>query len=434
MTESYFSRVPGVDWLRSWTAESDVRLLFVVSLALYLLFFAMSVILGLDFNGTISTLEQITFFSAVYAMAVLALNLQWGYAGMFNVGVAGFMAVGCYTLGVLTAPATGSPPGLGLPIPIGILGGMLMAGLFGALIAIPAIRLRADYLAIVTLAFAEIVRLTFRSTTLTEFSLLGVDLGFGGKTGVEEPPLLVNYILTENPQDILSDPSPIGQLYFDVFQTAGIENSVASALLYALILVIITGGFYWLLRRIGSSPYGRVLKAIREDEDVAMALGKNTRRFKIETFALGAALMALAGMLWFTSRGGIVPTNFRPETTFFVFVALIIGGSGSNTGSVLGGALFASLLYQGPNFVERIIGTHFDVGVAPETIFGAFQSFDAFFAYFLAPDVLNALRVVLIGVVLVLLIQYRPEGMLGDRKEIASSIDLNDRQRGGDTE
>jgi len=417
---------------RSWVAGSDALLLLVVSLGLYALFTAFSVLLGLDLNGTVGTLERITFFSAVYAMLVLALNLQWGYAGLFNIGVAGFMAVGVYTMALLSRSAAESPPGLGLPLPVGILGGMIAAGLFGALVALPALRLRADYLAIVTLAFAEIIRSSARSRALDAFSIAGVELGLGGRTGMSAPADPVRHLLYAEPGNLVSDPSALGAWYFSTLGAVGIRDTIADGVLYALFLVVVVALFYWLLVRIGNSPYGRVLKAIREDEAVASALGKDVRRFKIEAFAIGAALMGLGAMLWFLKRGGVAPSNFVPEMTFFIFVALIIGGAGSNTGSVIGGVVFATLLFEGPLFVRRIVNQRMDVGTPPETIFDAFAGTEQLFAYVFADVNLSALRVVLLGVVLTALIQRRPQGLLGHRKEVASSIDLGERPDRGE--
>ena len=138
--------------------------------------------------------------------------------------------------------------------------------------------------------------------------------------------------------------------------------------------------------------------------------------------------MGLAAILWYTKRGGVTPTNFEPEITFFIFVALIIGGAGSNTGSVIGGIVFGALLFRGPVFIERIINRRLEADADPTTIFDAFSGIDPFIVY--TTDNLSALRIVLLGIVLVILIQRRPEGLLGNRKEIASSIDLEDRSGG----
>jgi len=412
----------------NWVTANDVRLLLVVSIGLYGLFSFFAVVLGLGLNGTVNTLQRITFLSAVYAMLVLALNLQWGYAGLFNVGVAGFMAVGIYTMGILSTAPGSSPGGLGLPLSVGILGGVLVAALVGALVALPALRLRADYLAIVTLAFAEIIRLSFRSRSLEEFTIAGTTLGTGGADGLQLPPDPVRRVFYADPGSLVSDPSGLGREYFAIAETLGIEQSVAQGWAYAAFLVVFVALFYWLLVRTGNSPFGRVLKAIREDELVASALGKDVRWFKIKAFALGSALMGLASILWFMGEGSfVVADTFEPILTFYVFVALIIGGAGSNTGSVIGGAVFASILFEGPNFVRRIVDNAFDVGPQPDTIFAAFDSPDAFLAYVFSDFNLAALRVVLLGVVLVYLIQRRPQGLLGDRTEVASPIDLSER-------
>ena len=418
--------------------RSDAALLLVLAAGLYALFTAVSVVLGYDLNGLVNTLRRITFLSAIYAILVLALNLQWGYTGLFNLGVAGFMAVGVYTMGMLSTAPTTSPPGLGLPLPIGILGGVVAAALVGAVASLPALRLRGDYLAIVTLAFSEIVRLTYRSPVFETFSAGGLALGTGGSTGMSLPTNPIRILFYRNPQEVTSPPSAFGEAVFGAFETVGVRAPVVEATAYAIGLLIVVAGVYALLRRVGNSPFGRVLKAIREDETVAGALGKDTRLFKMKVFALGCGLMGLAAILW--RIGGLASTeDFRPITTFYVFVALIIGGSGSNTGSVVGGAVFASLLFVGPNFVRRIVTEYVDIapGQTPNTIFeavGPLASLDVtpLLAYTISDVNVSALRLVLLGVVLIYLIQNRPEGLLGHRTETAASVDLSERPGGED--
>jgi branched-chain amino acid transport system permease protein len=421
---------------RTWTGKSDVRLLLVFALAMYGLFTLVAVVLGLDLNGTVDTLRRITFLSALYAMLVLALNLQWGYAGLFNIGVAGFMAVGVYTMGMLTTAPSSTPPGLGLPLPVGIAGGIVAAALVGTVAALPALRLRGDYLAIVTLAVSEIIRLTYRSPVFQD-AIGPLPVGTGGSRGMSLPDNPIRIVFYENPGQVTSDPNWFGALLFDTFGAPGIESSVLAGWAYALGFVLLVAGVYWLLRRVGNSPFGRVLKAIREDELVATSLGKDTRWFKIKVFALGCGIMGLAAMLWRLPGGYTSPGDFMPITTFYVFVALIIGGAGSNTGSVLGGAVFASLLFEGPNFVKRIVTQLIEVGQAPQTLFQALGELLAFdpsplLAYVLSDVNVAALRLVLLGVVLVYIIQRRPQGLLGHRKEVASSVDLSVGGEGGD--
>jgi len=414
--------------------RNDAVLLLGVALGLYALFTVVSVLLGYDLNGIVNTLRRITFLSAIYAILVLALNLQWGYAGLFNIGVAGFMAVGVYTMAMLSTSPTSTFPGLGLPLPIGILGGVLAAALLGVIAALPALRLRGDYLAIVTLAFAEIIRRTYRSPVLEEFSIAGLDLGTGGSRGMSLPENPIRIIFYQTPGDPASDPSALGAAIFDFSSGLGVQPSVVVGWVYAIVLLVGVAGVYWLLMRVGFSPFGRVLKAIREDEVVARALGKDTRWFKIKTFALGCALMGFGGILWRLTGGYVATSMFEPIYTFYIFVALIIGGAGSNTGSVIGGAVFASLLFQGPNFVKRLVTEYVAVGSPPNTLFdaiGALGGLDVtpLVAYTLSDVNVAALRLVLLGVVLVYLIQNRPEGLLGHRKEVASPIDLGERDR-----
>lgn len=425
------------DRVRSWIAISDARLLLVFALSLYVLFTLISILLQLNLNGTVDTLRRITFLSAIYAMLVLALNLQWGYAGLFNLGVAGFMAIGVYTMGMLSTAPSSTPPGLGLPLPLGIVGGVLAAALVGVVASLPALRLRGDYLAIVTLAFSEIIRRTYRSPVFETFSVGSIDLGTGGSRGMALPSNPIRILFYENPTEVASPPNAFGEAVFSTAESAGIQPTVVQGLVYAAVLLAAVAGIYFLLNRVGNSPFGRVLKAIREDELVASALGKDTRGFKIKVFALGCGIMGLAAMLWHI--GGFASTlNHRPIYTFYVFVALIIGGAGSNTGSVIGGAVFASLLFEGPNFVRRVVSNLIEVGNAPNTLFdavGALGSLDPspLLAYTLSDVNISALRLVLLGVVLVYLIQRRPDGLLGHRKEVAAGVDLS-KQEGGETE
>lgn len=431
---------------RERLTSRDHRLVLGLVVGLYAVFIVLAWLGGFRSVGAIiSRLQAVTLLALVYVMLALALNLQWGYAGLVNLGVAGFMAVGVYTMAILSLPTTAEPvAGLGLPLVVGLFGGFLAATLLGALAALPAIRLQADYLAIVTLAFGEIVRLTVRSREAAEFTLAGRQLGTGGTDTLSLPSNPVEFLLYENPDDpaFLARESPrTVELFgtrvydagvaFDIGETLGLSPSVVESTVYTVLLVLVALGMYVLLARVGNSPFGRVLRAIREDELVASSLGKDTRRFKIVAFALGCGLMALVSMLWMLEGGGRVsPDTFEPELTFFVFVALVLGGSGSNTGSVVGGIVFAAVLFEGPNFIQRIVDTQLDLPASPDTIIEAFGGVDPFLGYFLSDVRISALRFVVLGVVLVYLMQNRPEGLFGGRTEVASPVDLSKRQEG----
>jgi branched-chain amino acid transport system permease protein len=422
-----------VDGLAERLGGSDVGLVVGVMAGLYALFVGFGLMLGLDVGGIASTLQRLTFLTAVYALLALALNLQWGYAGLFNIGVAGFMAVGAYTMAMLTAPvdpAAGGIPGLGLPLWAGIVGGMVAAALVGAVTALPALRVQADYLAIVTLGVSEIIRLTYNATTFQSFSVGGVELGTGGASGIPAPVNPVGGLYYTDPASPASPPTALGEAVFGFFSGFGLDNATVVDWTYTLVLVAVVALFYLLLARVGNSPFGRVLKAIREDELVASSLGKNTRGFKVKAFMLGCALMGLGGILWQGSQSLITPALFLPIITFYVFTALIVGGAGSNTGSVIGGALFAGLLFLGPTFVGRVIDRSFALGGAPNTSTEALAALGTLdvtplVAYVL--DNVSFLRFVILGVVLVYIVQNRPEGLLGHRKETAAAVDLSRR-------
>jgi branched-chain amino acid transport system permease protein len=431
--------------------EHDLTLVLAVLGALYLAYILAGVAFGYELRGQLNSIANLTFFIGVFGMMALALNLHWGYTGLFNIGIVGFMGIGIYTTAVVSKPPVGDGAaqvgGFGLPLIVGVIAGVVVAGLFGLLVALPALRLRADYLAIVTVAFSEIIRFTMMSRTFQTFTVPDtIDLwlftfdpaadtvGLGGGGG-----LILNYT---NPLEALLRLLFLWEPYLgfvSYVQANIISNNpkpVLDGLFYGIVLLIGVGLFYLLLSRTGKSPFGRVLKAIREDEDVANALGKDTNRFKLTAFVLGAALMGLGGILWYSGQGSITPPSFRPNITFFVWIALIIGGAGSNTGSFLGGAIFAGVLYEGPRYFKNLVQAAFDLGSAPRNFgeaMAGFASLDPmpFIVYTL--DNVSQLRLVIMGVVLIWLMHNRPEGLLGHRKETASSVDLARPGSGGST-
>lgn len=433
MSDAGDHKLPRAGGLReritAWIWASDLRLITIAMVAIYAGFLLASVLLGLSLNGTVNTLQRITFLVAVYAIMALALNLHWGYTGLFNIGIAGFMAVGVYTMAMLTGPVNPRPeevPGLGLPLWIGVVGGVLAAALVGVVVAFPALRLRADYLAIVTIAFSEIIRITYLSTTFQRFTVAGIPLGTGGGQGINLPTNPVRVLYYREAANPGAGTTGFGDTVFAMAGTVGIQPTVVIGWSYALVLVAFVGLFYLLLVRIGNSPFGRVLKAIREDELVANSLGKDVNWFKIKVFAVGCGLMGLGGILWQGSQSYVNPGDFTPLLTFYIFVALIIGGAGSNTGSIVGGAMFAALLFEGPVFVGRLVSQYIVLGSSPAHFVAALAEGPlGVFAY--AIDNISTLRFVLIGGVLVYLMQNRPDGLLGHRKEVASSVDLSER-------
>ena len=417
--------------------RSDLGLVLLTLAAIYVVATLLTFTDGL--NSVVGLLRTLTFLGLVYALAALALNLHWGYTGLFNIGVAGFMAVGVYTMGIVVRspdPAIG-PPGFGLPLPVGIIAGMAMAALVGLVAALPALRLRADYFAIVTLGISEIIRLTLQSSAFDNALRNTLSVGTGGGRGMGMPSNPIRELFLVD--SAAGEPTAFGSLVFSTLGEGGIgiANTLLIRWAYVVVLAAFLIGFYVLLERLGRSPFGRTLKAIREDELVADSLGKNVDVIKIKVFMIGCALMGLAGILWFGSQGNVSPTpQFMPLLTFYVFVAVIIGGAGSNTGSVLGGIVFATVLFEGPRRVGAVVRGTIDAPTPP-TFADAVLSLDPaqFLAY--ATDNVAPLQFVLLGLVLILLMHRRPEGLLGDRIETAAAVDLSGRSgdhRGGETD
>jgi branched-chain amino acid transport system permease protein len=414
--------------------DQDAVKLTTLVIGLFALYLLGGYLLGYGTRQQLASIGQLSVLIGIFAMLALALNLHWGYTGLFNIGIIGFMAIGIYATAVLSKgaatakPAAGSTGGFGLPLWMGIIGGVIAAAIFGGLVALPALRLRADYFAIVTVGISEIVRFTLLETEIQKVQIAGYWTGLGGGSGL---------ILDFDPTDRFLEAFGLMDAYVGFSDTLGEQLGIGSnpkpifdTLLYGLILFVFLIGFYMLLQRTGNSPYGRVLKAIREDEEATKSLGKDTNRFKIKGFMLGCALMGLAGILFYAEQGAITPDAFRPRLTFYVWIALIIGGAGSNTGSVAGGAVFAAFLFRGPIFFKNIVQNTFDSLDAPSTFGQAVSPITGadpipLVAYTI--DNMGQLQLVLMGIVLIYLMHNRPEGMFGHRKEPASPIRLQDR-------
>ena len=241
-----------------------------------------------------------------YAVMCLGLNVQWGQTGLFNVGIAGFVAIGAYTSAILTTPPGAHLGGFGLPIAAGWLGAMLAAAAASAAVGALTLRLRADYLAITTFGIAVTVQL---------FCL--------NAEGVTGGPFGIGFI-----------PRPFAEL---AAQPALFDFAALG------LAALVTGVVYLALERLASSPWGRVLRGIRDDETAAAALGKSVTAFRLQAFALGGALMGLGGAMQAHAIGFIAPDDYLPALTFQVWTMLILGGSGSNAGAILGAVVIWAL-------------------------------------------------------------------------------------------
>jgi branched-chain amino acid transport system permease protein len=306
-----------------------------------------------------------SFFLATalsYAIVCLGLNLQWGQTGLFNVGVAGFVGIGAYTSALLTTPATDAHwGGFALPIAVGWIGAMAVSAAASALIGLATLRLRADYLAIATFGVAETIHLVALNAQR----------------------------LTGGPYGVAFIPRPFGELS----DRPLLFNLANFALIAALVLVL-----YVMLERLVRSPWGRVLRAIREEEKAAASLGKSPSRYRLQAFALGGAVMGLGGAVQAHFIGFIAPDNYLSSLTFLVWTMLILGGSGNNRGAILGGVLVWSLWSAS--------------GMAIGAIFPPDQQARA-----------SALQIVAIGIVLAIALLARPRGLIGEIAVVSRHID-----------
>lgn len=296
-----------------------------------------------------------------YAIMCLGLNVQWGQTGLFNVGVAGFVAIGAYVSALLTTPDDANRlGGFGLPMAVGWLGGALVSALVSYLIGALTIRLRADYLAIATFGVAVTVQL----------AALNLEPITGGPFGI-------GFI-----------PRPFASWASDPLLFS-LSNF---GLLAAVVLVL-----YLALERLTRSPWGRVLRAIREDETAARALGKNATKFRLQAFAIGGGIMGLAGAAQAHFIGFIAPDNYIPMLTFQVWAMLIVGGSGNNRGAILGAVL--------------VWGIWAASAGAMAAIFPPGQQARA-----------AALQIVMIGVALCAILLLRPRGILGEERIVSRHL------------
>ena len=253
--------------------------------------------------GLLQYLISFLIVGGIYALLALALNIQWGFGGLFNAGIAGFFAVGAYASALVTAPASpGHFGGLGLPVPVGLATAMALAGVTGWGVARLCIRLKSDYLAMASIGIAEILRL-----------------------------IIVNeQWLTNGSLGVSNIPRPFG---------ASVSGD-ASAWVFAAIVWTIVGVVWLLCNRLYDSPWGRAMRAIRDNEDAARAVGKNVEAFRLQTYVLGCALMGLAGALSAHYFRFLSPAATDTVlVTFLVWVMLIVGGSGNNRGAVLGAVI-----------------------------------------------------------------------------------------------
>jgi neutral amino acid transport system permease protein len=307
--------------------------------------------------------------AAVYALLAIGLNVHYGYTGLLNFGQVGFMLVGAYGVGITVAT-------LGWSLWSGVLIGLAAAVVLALLLGIPTLRLRSDYFAITTIAAAEVLRLSVRSSPARDIT--------GGPFGLQA---IAGDFYAVNPFPVGS--YGIGPLRYTHQQLWVVMVAWGLALAATLLVAM-------LIR----SPWGRVITSIREDEDAARALGKNVFAYKMQSLVLGGVIGALGGVMLAINGSTVNADVYQPQVTFFAYTILILGGAATTFGPLLGSVLFW-LLFSGLNATLRQAAA---AGLMPDLLAGAGST--------------GALVLAAVGATLMLLMVFRPQGLFGDRREM----------------
>ncbi len=307
----------------------------------------------------------------IYCLAAIGLNVHFGYTGLLNFGQAGFMAVAGYALASLVAT-------WGMSFWVGLVVGLALSVVLALLLGIPTLRLRADYLAIVTIAAAEIIRQTIGSVTLLRY--------FGGQDGLQQ------FVGTFQGLNPFHNSVTIG---ITTWRPYDFWLLVVGWTVVALCCIVV----YLLMR----SPWGRVLKAIREDEDAVRSLGKNVYAYKMQSLVIGGLIGALAGFMSALQNSSIVPSQFATDTTFFAYTVLLVGGAARVLGPVVGALIFWFLI----TFLDAFFG---------DATQGAHPLIPT---WIMSNDQASVMRLIVMGLALMLLMIFRPQGIFGDRRELA---------------
>jgi ABC-type branched-subunit amino acid transport system permease subunit len=318
-----------------------------------------------------AVVELISPTTAAYALAALGLAIHFGYTGLLNFGQAGFMLLGAYGYAI---PALK----LGWPVWACVLTSIVASVVFALILGIPTLRLRADYLAIVTIAAAEIIRQTIGAAAFSDT--------FGGQDGVTD---FIAGFRAANP---FTEGLDLGIVSWSAYDTW--------VMLVGWLLVAVSCLVVWALMR---SPWGRVLKSIREDEDAVRSLGKNVYAYKMQSLVIGGVFGALAGFTVALRSAAVGPSFFATDVTFFAYTVLLIGGAARVLGPVAGAIIFWFLITGLGTFFNQ--ATRGPDPLIPTWIMDSQQA--------------SLMRFIFLGLGLMLLMIFRPQGIFGDRRELA---------------
>lgn len=310
--------------------------------------------------------------TAAFVLAAIGLNVHFGFTGLMNMGQAGFMLIGAYGFGVsVSFFGLGFWPALGIAI--------ICAVIFALILGIPTLKLRGDYLAIVTIAAAEVVRMVVKLAALQDIT--------GGPSGI--PGQRYRPVFTE------LSPLPEGRttILGLTYANTGVDDWWTRIVAWGLVILFLV--ITWLLM---NSPWGRVLKGIREDEDAVRSLGKSSYAYKMQALILGGVMGAFGGIVM-ALPAAMQPDSMGRPTTFNLWMIMLLGGAATIFGPLLGSILF---------FVVRLLLTSLAGEFIPSSLLNTQQT--------------EQLAWVLIGISLILLVVFRPQGILGNKKELSFNV------------
>jgi branched-chain amino acid transport system permease protein len=370
-----------------------LRPLFRLPLGVAGSFLLAFVLMRPELSGITAYLVSFAIMASIFAILSLGLNVQWGYTGLFNIGIAGFFAIGAFTSALFTkampspelAPWVKQAFGLEMPFLVGVLAGAVVSGLIALLIGIPTLRLREDYLAIATIGIAEIIRLIFQNERWLANGpqpLIGIPQPL--RCLVEEPPCAWL-------------PGPLQALF------APLEPR-DYPYVYLVIVALSVVFIYLAIERAIRSPWGRVLRAIREEETSTAMSGKAIFAFKMQSLIVGAMIMGMGGALYAHYMVSIDYGHFTPlYATFIIWVMLMLGGSGNNKGALLGAFVIWGV-WMGSAFVTDWLRPLLQA-ISPDL-----------------PARSPYIRYLLIAVILELILLFRPQGLLREEKRVSKLI------------
>jgi len=310
---------------------------------------------------------DIIIYIGIFSIVAMSLNLEYGFTGLGNFGKVAFFLIGAYTYALLSQA--------GIPFYLSLICSGISAAIGGLIISLPALRLREDYLAIVTLTVGEILRLIIKTESWIAGGVWGISI---------KPAISISF--------------PSG---FPSYNKILINSGIQIALIFSILALC-----FVVLQLLTRSPYGRVMRALRDDELATETMGKSRARYKAQVFMLGSAMAGIAGGLFAQYIRFIDPYMFMPIITFTIWIMSLVGGPANFTGALLGAAL-VQIFDRGTNIIKDYVT--------------------------LPIDPVN-LQYILFGILILLVLFFRPQGLLRESKFTTRSLRLTYEKRRSDTQ